>query len=270
MLLRISPTEERRAARETGFGTATELPAAATANIGLDFANRSLEYARFLAGMRLFPTLRIGALTAAVCLCAQGQNTQGSEAQTEVKGMPPRATPADYQAQAQAGTMTVAAEFTGHSVPTLQGPLSSEDYVVIETALFGSPGARTTISSGDFSLRINGKKTPLPSRPYGLVVGSLKDPEWEPPEKAASKSKGSLSAGGKEQGDSHPEPVKIPIELQRAMAQRVQKASLPEGDRALPQAGLIFFQYRGKAQGIHSIELIYAGPAGTATLTLQP
>jgi hypothetical protein len=54
------------------------------------------------------------------------------------------------------------------------------------------------------------------------------------------------------------------------MAQRVQKASLPEGDRALPQAGLIFFQYRGKAQGIHSIELIYAGPAGKATLTLQP
>jgi hypothetical protein len=54
------------------------------------------------------------------------------------------------------------------------------------------------------------------------------------------------------------------------MAQRVQKATLPEGDRALPLAGLIFFQYRGKTQGIHSIELIYAGPAGKASLTLQP
>jgi hypothetical protein len=82
-----------------------------------------------------------------------------------------------------------------------------------------------------------------------------------------------MGGGGKgEQGDANapPAPVKIPIGVQRAMAQRVQKASLPEGDRALPQAGLIFFQYRGKAQSIHSIELIYAGPAGKATLTLQP
>ena len=77
--------------------------------------------------------------------------------------------------------MTVAAEFTGHAVPTLQGTLSTEDYVVVETGLFGAPGARTKLSAEDFSLRINGKKTPLPSQPYGLVVGSVKDPEWEPP-----------------------------------------------------------------------------------------
>jgi hypothetical protein len=54
------------------------------------------------------------------------------------------------------------------------------------------------------------------------------------------------------------------------MAKSVQKAVLPEGDRALPQAGLIFFSYRGKTKGITSIELIYAGPAGKATLPLQP
>jgi hypothetical protein len=187
--------------------------------------------------------------------------------------MPPRVSPADYQAQAQVGAVTVAAEFRGHSVPTLQGTLSTEDYVVIETGLFGSPGARIKLSSDDFSLRINGKKTPLPSQPSGLAVGSVKDPEWEPPAPAASKSKTSLGGGGKsEQGEANapPAPVRIPIGVQRAMAQRVQKVSLPEGDRTLPQAGLIFFPYRGKTQSIHSIELIYAGPAGRATLTLQP
>ena len=223
--------------------------------------------------MPLSPALRIGVLIAAICLCVDGQNTQSKDAQIETKGMPSGATPADYQAQAQAGPVTVAAEFRGHSVPTLQGTLSTEDYVVIETGLFGSPGARIKLSSDDFSLRINGKKTPLPSQAYGLVVGSVKDPEWEPPVPAASKSKTSLGGGGKgEQGDANapPAPVQIPIGVQRAMAQRVQKASLPEGDRTLPQAGLIFFQYRGKTQSIHSIELIYAGPAGKATLTLQP
>jgi hypothetical protein len=227
--------------------------------------------------MQLSPALRIGVLIAAVCLCVQAQTTPAKDAPTEAKGMPPRATPAEYQAQAQAGTVTVAAEFKGHSVPTLQGPLSSEDYVVIETGFFGSPDARIKLSAGDFSLRINGKKTPLLSQPYGLVVGSVKDPEWEPPEPPASKSKTSMSGGGGGRGgrgeqadNSPPAPVHIPIGVQRAMAQRVQKASLPEGDRALPLAGLIFFPYRGKTQGIHSIELIYAGSAGKATLALQP
>ena len=191
----------------------------------------------------------------------------------EAKGLPPRATPADYQAQVQAGAVTLAAEFKGHSVPTPQGPLSTEDFVVVEMALFGSPDARMKISADDFSLRINGKKAPLPTRPFGMVLGSLKDPEWEPPEPAKSKSKSSLSAGGsggQGQSDGPPPPVKIPIEVQRAMAQRVQKATLPEGDRILPQAGLVYFQYRGGIKGIRSIELVFAGPAGNVTLTLQP
>jgi hypothetical protein len=225
--------------------------------------------------MRLSPALRTGIPIVAMCLCMHGQNAPTKDTPIEAKGMPPRATPADYQAQAQAGTVTIAAEFKGHSVPTPQGPLSTEDYVVVETGLFGPPGAAIRLSSDDFTLRINGKKTPLPTQPYGLVIGSVKDPEWEPPVPAESKSKSktSMGGGGKgEQGEANapPEPVKIPIEVQRAMALRVRKSSLLEGDRTLPQAGLIFFQYRGKTQGIRSIELIYAGPAGKATLTLQP
>jgi hypothetical protein len=223
--------------------------------------------------MRLSAALTICVLSTAICLCGQEQNAPGKGAQIESKGMPARATPGDYQAHAQAGTVTVAAEFAGHSVPTLPSPLTTEDFVVVETALFGPPDARLKISADDFSLRINGKKTALPGRPYGMVLSSLKDPEWEPPEKAAPKSKGGLSTGGNDQ-QSDPNapapPVKIPIEVQRAMAQRVQKATLPEGDRALPQAGLIFFEYHGGAKGIHSVELIYDGPAGKVTLTLQP
>ena len=53
-------------------------------------------------------------------------------------------------------------------------------------------------------------------------------------------------------------------------AQRAQKAALPEGDRTLPVAGLLFFQYSGKAKSIRSVDLIYNGPAGKATLELQP
>ena len=210
----------------------------------------------------------------ALCLCAQAQPTPGKEAPaSEAKGMPPRTAPTEYQAHAAAGTVTIAAEFTGHGIGTPQGALTSEDYVAVETGFFGPEGARTKLAISDFSLRINGKKAPLPGQPYGMVLGSLKDPEWEPPIETKSKSKGGMSAGGGgEQGQSNdPPPVpKMTFPERRAMEQKVQKATLPEGDRALPVAGLIFFQYRGKTQAIKSLELIYDGPAGKVTLTLQP
>lgn len=221
--------------------------------------------------MRLFPALRNGVWISALCLGVQGQNTPGKDAQiNEVKGLPPRAAPGDYEAHAPAGTVTIGAEFKGHFVPTQQGTFSTEEYVTVETGLFGSPGARIKLSSDDFSLRINGKKTPLSSQPYALIFGSLKDPEWAPPDAPEAKSKTSIGAGGGGQNEPPPPPPKMPMELQRAMQQHVQKAVLPEGDRALPQAGLIFFQYRGKTEHIHSIELTYTGPAGKATLALQP
>jgi hypothetical protein len=208
-----------------------------------------------------------GLFVTALCLCAQAQETQTKE----IRGLPPRATPADYQAQAQAGGMTIAAEFVGHFVPTPQGSLTTDDYVVVETAIFGPSEAHTKLFLGDFSLRINGKKTALPALPYGMVTKSLKDPDWEPPAAAASssQSKTSLSTGGGDSKDPPP-PVHIPIEVQRAMEQRTQKASFPEGDRTLPVAGLIFFQYSGKTQSIRSIELIYNGSAGNVTLELRP
>lgn len=187
----------------------------------------------------------------------------------ESKGMPPRATPADYQAHTQAGTLTLAAEFMRHAVPTPETPYSTEDFVIVEAGLFGPPQARLKLSIGDFSLRINGKKAPVPSQPYGLSFSSLKDPQWEPPSKPKSE-KPTLDAGGGQPDDSFHPTVRMPIELKRTMQQRVQRASMPEGDRALPAAGLLFFEYRGKPESIRSLDLIYSGPGGNATLALQP
>lgn len=226
--------------------------------------------------MFLGPALRISLIAAALASCASAQEAppkeaQGKEASADAKGLPPRATPADYQTQAQAGSVTIAAEFVGHSVPTPQKTLSTDEYIVVETALFGPADGRLKLSIDDFTLRINGKKTATPREPLDPVMRTVKDPDWEPPSKTDSKSKTSFGgSGGRGQGDSKPAPVKIPIDVRRGMEQSVLKASLLEGERALPQAGLIFFQYRGKGTSIHSLELIYSGPAGKATLTLQP
>jgi len=211
--------------------------------------------------------------TTLLCQYAVGQEAQSNPVrQPEAsKGLPPRATPADYQTHAQIGKLTLAAEFDGHSIPDPQTVLSTEDYLVVEVGLFGAPGSSLTLNYQDFSARINGKKSLFPARAYALVFKSLKDPDWAPPVPAGSKSKTSLSTGGKAKNEDGTEViVHVPIEVERAMEQRVQKASLPGGERPLPAAGLIFFQYRGKPDGIRTIELIYAGPAGKATLALQP
>jgi len=215
--------------------------------------------------MQFFDSTRIFVLILSTGLCLQAQTR---EAATEAKGIPPRATPADYQSRAQAGTVTIAAEFTGHSFPTAEGPVTTDEYVAVEVALFGPAGAALKISTDNFSLKVNGKKTPLPSLPYGVTFSSLKDPEWIPPEPVEKKSKSSMGGGGQGQNDPPPAPAKMTVKELRALGIRVQKAALAEGDRPLPQAGLLFFQYRSK--NIQSVELFYDGPAGKASLNLQP
>jgi hypothetical protein len=215
-------------------------------------------------------SVSIGAiLIAAFCLCVQAQNPPTKEAEISARqGLPPRATPNDYQAQATAGAVTIGAEFMRHSVPTPDGVYSTEDYVVVETGLFGAAQAHLTISDSNFSLRINGKKTLLASQPYELVARSLKDPSWAPPT-PPEKPKTSFGGGG--QTDSGPPPpVHVPMSVTHTMDQHVERSVMPEGERELPKAGLLFFEYRGKDKNIHSVDLIYDGPAGKAKLELHP
>lgn len=217
--------------------------------------------------------LTFAILSAATIVCAQEPAAQSQDSQHKdlerAKGMPPRTAPTEYQAHAKAGNLTVAAEFMGHSVPTPEAIYTTEDFVVVEVAVFGPPGAHTNMSIGNFSLRINGKKQAEPSQPYELAFHSLKDPQWEPP-KTESKSKTSFGSGGGNAGDPPPTPPKMPMDLRRAMELRVQKSTMAEGDRPLPQAALIFFNYRGKVEKITSLELTYSGEGGPATLALQP
>ena len=210
----------------------------------------------------------VGAASLALAQAPASQDGKaGDSAASESKGIPARAAATEYLSQGKAGSVTIGAEFLGHSVATPEATYTAEDYVVVEAGLFGAPDARAKLSADNFSLRINGKKA-LPSQPYELVFKSLKDPEWEPPKK--DKSKGSINAGGGGGEEEAPAVVHMPLELKRAMEANVRKAVMPEGDRALPQAGLVFFEYRGKTQSIRSLELVYSGSAGNATIKLQP
>jgi hypothetical protein len=205
-------------------------------------------------------------LTAAFCHNIQAQTS-------EVNGLAARPTPADYQTAVRTGNYTLAVDFDAHGVPTSDGVFSTEEYIVFEVAFYGPPGTRLALGYQDFSIRINGRKTPTPSQPFTFVFKTLKSPEWEATLEPVKKESGNgINAGGGGQAaDNTPPPKpKMPIDVERKMELRVQKASVPEGERPLPVTGLIFFPYSGKTKGIRSMDLIYAGPAGKATIPMQP
>lgn len=183
----------------------------------------------------------------------------------EGEGAVPRAAPTDYQVQAKAGSVTIAADFAGHVIPTPDGLLSTEDFICVEAAVYGAQGEKLPLSYKDFSLKVNGSKKILDGESYALV--DIKDPEWAPVQKQDS-NKTTFGSGGNA-NDPPPTPPKPPFDLQRKWVLRVKKLSFPEGERPLPSAGLLFFRYHGKEKGIHDLELIYSGPAGKATLNLQ-
>jgi len=215
--------------------------------------------------------LAAGILAAAICLYSQTAPAK-EEHPDESLGVGPRATPGEYPAHAQAGSVTIGAEYDGHYVPTPEGTLTTEDYVSVEVGLFGPAGAKANLSPSDFSLRVNGKK-PLPAQSAVVVATNVKDPAWEADQPAPDKSSktGINTGGGGGANDTGPPPApKMPPALVHALTLHVLKAAVPEGERSLPQGGLLFFEYRGKAKGIHSVELLYKGSAGEATIALHP
>ncbi len=201
---------------------------------------------------------------------AREQNIQGNSLPRACRLERP---PTEYQSQTKAGMVTIGAEFMGHSVPTPEQPTHSEDYVVVEAGLFGPAGAKTTLSRDDFSLRINGKKTLLPSEPYELVFHSLKDPEWQPPE---SPDQGIQRRAHHRWWRRRSGRVSSAPASQNAVpaAPRNGTAGSKGCDgRRRPSAAagwIAVLQYHGKPERIKSLELVYSGAAGKVTLILQP
>src|SRR5438552_387234 len=79
-----------------------------------------------------------------------------------------------YPAHLALGERTLAAEYLARSIPVPGGSLLTEDYLVIDVAWFGPKYDSFALSSSHFTLRMNGRKTPILTQTPGLVAASLK------------------------------------------------------------------------------------------------
>jgi len=204
-------------------------------------------------------------------------------------GIDPRPAATDYPAHARGDAVSLGAEYMVRSLSARNQTFVVNDYLVVEVGLYPAQGRRLLVSSGHFTLRVNGKKEVLFPQTPGMVAASMKYPDWERrPELVAGGGVGGVDVmiGGNPQverfpGDPRPRQTRLPApprapsgkpEPEQEAAPRaeelISESALPEGETSQPVAGYLYFAYRGKIKAIRSLELIYNGPAGEFSLRL--
>ena len=221
----------------------------------------------------------------AACLC-QGQPERSAA------GTTPKASPGEYAAHAAAGPMELAADFLVRSFSGRGKTFIAGDYLVVEVAVYPPRPEAVLLSSGHFTLRVNGKKQRLFAQAPGMVAASLKYADWE--------NRPSLQAGAgmgdagviigrpprseRFPGDPVPAQSRLPRPprapdarapggIDREEPVRAEdvaiETALPEGETRYPVSGHLYFAWKGKPASIKELDLLYEGPAGKAILRLR-
>jgi hypothetical protein len=147
------------------------------------------------------------------------------------------------------------------------------------------------LALGHFRLHVgeDKKRQTLAAVGPQFVAAALKYPDWERRrnlEIGAGAGEGGVILGrpraverfpGDPSGRNRlPEPPRAPqtghgVEAEPPVRadERVVASALPEGPAGHPIAGYLYFPYKGKTKNLRPVELVYQGPAGTASLVLS-
>ena len=223
---------------------------------------------------------RLGAGCAALLILGSPVRAQGTT---------PRPAPSEYPVHTALGRASLGAEYLVRSLPGQGQTFDVRDYLVLEVAVYPAQGESFMVSSGHFTLRVNGRKQTLYPQTPGMVAASLKYADWE--------RRPTLQAGAgvgdtgvilgapppveRFPGDRRPTQNRLPkpprapdtpgnVERREpASAEEVAvQTTLPEGETRGPVSGHLYYAFKGKTKSIKSLELLYRGPAGEAALKL--
>ena len=183
---------------------------------------------------------------------------------------------ADYPFHATAGKIAIGADYLVHSIPAGDQTFVAKDYLVVEVAVFPAFADPVTVDGSTFTLRLNGAKYPLSPVAPGMVVASLKYPDWErhpSAEASAGIGNGSVIFGrspsvGRFPDDptqSRPLPRPPGIDEQNgvehsepeSVEEVITRTALVEGPTDRPVSGFLYFPYKGKIKSLKSVELIF-------------
>ncbi|MGD0364949.1 MAG: hypothetical protein ABSC93_29065 [Bryobacteraceae bacterium] len=198
-------------------------------------------------------------------------------------GTTPKASAQEYPAHAKLDKISIGAEYLVHSFSRGRQMFIAKDYLVVEVALFPAKGENLLVNTAQFGLRVNGRKEALQPQGPEFVAESLKYPEQSSGPHAVA-GLGPLVLGQPRQTERFPgdpnartgpapggtddNPTGADKDPPVKAEDLVVQAALPDGEHHGPSSGFLYFHYRGKVKGIHSLELVIAGPSGATTLPL--
>jgi hypothetical protein len=203
----------------------------------------------------------------------------------------PKPQPADYPAHVNAGNVQLAADYLVHSISGLNETFFARDYLVFEVAFYPERAESYKVDTGNFTLRVNGKKGVIFPESPGLVAASIKyqDANIHP------HAEGSVGLGDVTATVGRPAPVprfpvdptgvpnrhrlpprapettnsNVPKEQHATVEEVIQQTALEDGEHHSAICGYLFFGYQGNVRKIKSIELLYQGRDGPITLRLR-
>jgi hypothetical protein len=201
--------------------------------------------------------------------------------------------PTDYPVHQQVGEFTIAAENLGHSISTPEGVLFARDYLVIEVAIYPNQPKvfRTHFTNREFSLRLDGKKTILLPQAPGMVAASIKYEDWERrPTLVGTVGTGMEQIiinrprsaprfpGDRTETNRYPSPpvsapppphdVAVTKDAPASIEEIVDQYALHDGVNPVPSSAFLYFLFKGKLSKLKSVELLYEGPWGSASIRL--
>lgn len=205
------------------------------------------------------------------------------------EGPAPRNSASEYPVHATLASASIGAEYLVRSIPSRGRVFFSPDYLVLEVGVYPATGQTIKIVLEHFALRMNGKKETIAPQSPGFIAAGFKYPDWERRrglETSAGVGDSTVILGRPQPrsrfpGDPTPSQTRLPpvpraperepaVEREEpARAENVVvEAALAEVETPSPRAGYLYFPFKGKTKSIRSLELIYRGPAGTATMKL--
>ncbi|MBL8176313.1 MAG: hypothetical protein JNK48_16680 [Bryobacterales bacterium] len=200
---------------------------------------------------------------------------------------------ADWPSHAVTPKASIGAEYMVRSVMHPGGNVVVRDYLIVELAVYPNAREEFVLSHQHFTLRINGRKSPIFPQTPGMVAASLKYDDWEMrPNLEASGGAGNTGVilgrprqserfpGDPSARNRLPKPPTAPVPEDRSGLERdrapktkpdeiVVSAAIEEGPVSKPRRGYLYFAQKGKAESFKKVELLYSGPAGEAVISLK-
>lgn len=186
------------------------------------------------------------------------------------QGIEPKANASDYPVHTRVGDLSIGAEYMVHSVSGPEVSFTTEDYLVVEVALY-PPRTGTMVRGREWTLRINGKGDELLTQTPGMVAHSMKYADLNRRRRlvvgAGPVILGQPAPAERFPGDPRGRRGQAPGQVQTDeppvdLTEVIQRVALLEGDINRPISGYLFFPWRGKLSKIRKVELIWRPETG--------